>query len=298
MKARRSGTKDTDQMDIIEKNESLVTQQKDLEEKEEEVQRLLKEMLEYKTKFEELFEENDELRKGMKQILEDVREQDGQSDVLIQCPSLEKLVGILDARHLWGNYHPAMGLKAQIDKLDGQNIELRGQLRKARLEEDKLINQLQRFKAKTTSMEKELSEMKDAQMVQGQVPTGSNKDGLRIALPSIMPGQSIASTPSSTIGINASSSSELVSKVNLQLIQVLNQLEAKEEHCKNLKEGLTSQQTKISVLRHQMGLVYEQFYQERKQKDKSIEQMNQKANSLQENLEAMKAKVQVIKSVK
>ena len=94
LKARRIGGKDNDQIDIIEKNENMVSQQKDLEEKDEEIERLLKEMLDYKTKFEELMEENDELRKGMKQILEDVKEQDGQSDVLIHCPSLEKLVGM------------------------------------------------------------------------------------------------------------------------------------------------------------------------------------------------------------
>ena len=94
LKARKIGGKDNDQIDIIEKNENMVSQQKDLEEKDEEIGRLLKEMLDYKTKFEELMEENDELRKGMKQILEDVKEQDGQSDVLIHCPSLEKLVGM------------------------------------------------------------------------------------------------------------------------------------------------------------------------------------------------------------
>ena len=107
------------------------------------------------------------------------------------------------------------------------------------------------------------------------------------------PGQSISSTPNSAVGFTGSSS-ELVSKVNLQLIQVLNQLEAKEEHCKKLKEELGSQQSKISVLRHQMGLVYEQFCQERKQKDQSIVEMNQKVTSLQENLEAMRSKVQVL----
>ena len=102
LKARRVGGKDNDPIDIIEKNESMVSQQKDLEEKDEEIQRLLKEMLDYKTKFEELMEENDELRKGMKQILEDVKEQDGQSDVLIHCPSLEKLVGMYKTKAVDG----------------------------------------------------------------------------------------------------------------------------------------------------------------------------------------------------
>ena len=54
LKARRKGSNDTDQIDIIEKNENIVSQQKDLEDKEEEIERLLKEMVEYKTKFEEL----------------------------------------------------------------------------------------------------------------------------------------------------------------------------------------------------------------------------------------------------
>ena len=40
MKARRSGSKDYEQIDIIEKNENLVSQQKDLEEKDEEIDRL------------------------------------------------------------------------------------------------------------------------------------------------------------------------------------------------------------------------------------------------------------------
>ena len=105
LKTRRIGGKDNDQIDIIEKNENMVSQQKDLEEKDGEIERLLKEMLDYKTKFEELMEENDELRKGMKQILEDVKEQDGQSDVLIHCPSLEKLVGMYNIIILYLSLH-------------------------------------------------------------------------------------------------------------------------------------------------------------------------------------------------
>ena len=84
-----------------------------------------------------------------------------------------------------------MGLKAQIDKLEGQNSELRGQIRKARLEEDKIISHLQRAKTKITGLEKEVAELKDAEMVQQpaqMIQTGSNKE-LRIAIPGIMHGQ-------------------------------------------------------------------------------------------------------------
>jgi chromosome segregation ATPase len=121
LKSRRNGFKDYDNNEVLQKHETVVGQQKDLEEKEAEVSKLQKDMVEYKTRYEDLFEENGELRRGMQQILEDVKEQDGKSDVLIHCPALEKLISILDARHLWGNYHPAMSLKAQIDKLEGAN---------------------------------------------------------------------------------------------------------------------------------------------------------------------------------
>ena len=70
------------------------------------------------------------------------------------------------------------------DGVGGRDLDP-ANVRKARLEEDKLMNQIQRSKAKITSLEKELTELKDAQMVQQPAPmmqTGTNKE-LRIALP-------------------------------------------------------------------------------------------------------------------
>ena len=46
---------------------------------------------------------------------------DGNSDVRIHSESLDQIITALDARHLWGNYHPAMQLKSQIEKLEGAN---------------------------------------------------------------------------------------------------------------------------------------------------------------------------------
>ena len=60
-------------------------------------------------------------RQGMQQILDSVREQDGKSDVKIQSEALEQIMTVLDARHCWGNYHPAMTLKSRIEKLEGMN---------------------------------------------------------------------------------------------------------------------------------------------------------------------------------
>ena len=71
----------------------------------------------------------------------------------------------------------------------------------------------------------------------------------------------------------------------------MNQLEAKEEHCQSLKDDLETQQNKLSVFRHQIGLLYEEFYQERKLKDQSIDEMKENLKRVDENLEAANAKI-------
>ena len=79
------------------------------------------EVSELGARLDDLMEENDGLRKGMREILDSVRNQDASSDVKIEAPEIERLLGILDARHLWGSYHPAMGLKNRIEQLEGIN---------------------------------------------------------------------------------------------------------------------------------------------------------------------------------
>lgn len=132
--------------------------QKELEAKKMDVDRLHTEMVEFKVKYEEMFDENDQLRQGtnisarasrslrqfrwngtiletttkqwytvgtffpgMHEILDLIRDQDGKSDVRIHTESLEKIISVLDARHLWGDFHPAMELKTRIEKLEGIN---------------------------------------------------------------------------------------------------------------------------------------------------------------------------------
>ena len=79
------------------------------------------ELSELRASLDDLMEENDGLRKGMREILDSVRDQDASSDVKIEAPEIERLLGILDARHLWGSYHPAMGLKNRIEQHEGIN---------------------------------------------------------------------------------------------------------------------------------------------------------------------------------
>ncbi|CAL7934044.1 unnamed protein product [Xylocopa violacea] len=90
-------------------------------------------------------EENEALRRGMHEILDSIRNQDGKSVVEIQSSTLERLLEALDVRHLAGWYHPAMRLQGHLNVVQGSNAELRGQLKQLRKElqrKDKILHAL------------------------------------------------------------------------------------------------------------------------------------------------------------
>ncbi|KMQ92334.1 centrosomal protein [Lasius niger] len=90
-----------------------------------------------------VIEENEALRKGMHEIMDSIRNQDGKSEVEIQSSTLERLLEALDVRHLAGWYHPAMRLQEHLNVVQGSNTELRSQLRLLRKELQKKDNILQ-----------------------------------------------------------------------------------------------------------------------------------------------------------
>ncbi|XP_029158200.1 centrosomal protein of 290 kDa-like [Nylanderia fulva] len=90
-----------------------------------------------------IIEENEALRKGMHEIMDSIRNQDGKSEVEIQSSTLERLLEALDVRHLAGWYHPAMRLQEHLNVTQGSNTELRSQLRLLRKELQKKDNILQ-----------------------------------------------------------------------------------------------------------------------------------------------------------
>ncbi|KAJ8934432.1 hypothetical protein NQ318_017133 [Aromia moschata] len=91
-----------------------------------------------------LVDENEALRKGMHEILNSVNVKKATSLNEIKSDTLEKLLRALDVKHISGWYHPAMRLQAELHNIEGINIELREQLREARIE-------LQRYKSEEKS---------------------------------------------------------------------------------------------------------------------------------------------------
>nr|XP_050862423.1 centrosomal protein of 290 kDa isoform X1 [Vespula vulgaris] len=81
-----------------------------------------------------VIEENEALRRGMHEILDSIRNQDGKSSVEVHSYTLERLLEALDVRHLAGWYHPAMRLQEHLNVIQGSNAELRSQLKQIRKE--------------------------------------------------------------------------------------------------------------------------------------------------------------------
>ncbi|XP_035723608.1 centrosomal protein of 290 kDa-like isoform X1 [Vespa mandarinia] len=81
-----------------------------------------------------VIDENEALRRGMHEILDSIRSQDGKSSVEVHSYTLERLLEALDVRHLAGWYHPAMRLQEHLNVIQGSNAELRSQIKQIRKE--------------------------------------------------------------------------------------------------------------------------------------------------------------------
>ena len=280
LKNRRLGMTTIDGADphhAIQMHEGSILVQRKLEEKINENLIMSKELGENKTKYEDLFDENNKLREGMHEILDSVKDQDGQSDVIVTSPVLEKLLTILDAKHFYGEYKPAMGLKTQIEKLEGVNSQLREQLRKLRLEGDKISNQNQRMKAKLQQTEAELTSIKEGNLFVDKQP------------------QQIVSNSQNVPPINPPISIQIsgdAAKLESQLIHVLDELDAKDRQNQTQERVLEEFNKKLSINKHQLGLLYEEHSNiiSAKLEENSKQQMT--IEELKQNYEGLTAKVE------
>lgn len=94
-----------------------------------------------KSRLKEVKTENSELQLGMKEILNGIRESDSKSDVVIECPSLERVCQLLESRTISNDLTNIIALKAELDLVRGHNEQLRTEMRKLRNDYLKVISQ-------------------------------------------------------------------------------------------------------------------------------------------------------------
>ena len=278
-----TGLDDSDPIHAIKMHESSVLMQKHLQEKTLEVNTLNKELSAVKNKYDDMFEENNKLREGMHEILDSVKEQDGKSDVIVSCPVLEQLLTILDARHYFGDYKPAMGLKSQIEKLEGVNTHLREQCRKLRNEGDKLTTQNQKLKFKMQNMETEMKTLKEGGNLFNQSINLAQSQVFVQSQPLVTTGPVLPSQ----LG---SSSKHLVKKLETQLVQVLDELEVKDRKYKALENDLEHYNKSFGVKKHQLGLLYNEHDKDIKEFKKEKDKLTATVEDLQQKLSGANAK--------
>ena len=282
LKNRRHGMSsinDEDTMNVIKMHEGSLVVQRDLEEKVKENQELHSMLSAEKTKNEEMLDENDKLRAGMHEILDSIKEQDGESDVMVSSPILEKLLAILDSRHLYGEYKPMMGLKMQMEKLEGVNAQLREQLRYSRQDDDKLKSQLQKVRYKLHQSESELEEVKK----------GSMYDQTHQNIHQVV-NVAERSQNSSNVNTEIDSSSETVAILETQLIQVLDEYDNKTTIFEKLQKDNEVATKMLSVVKHQLGLVYEDFGQQSSNWKKEKNGLEEKNKEMEEKLQSIMTK--------
>ena len=254
--------------------------QRDLEDKQVEAEGLRTKLNEQKLRFKEIYDENDKLRLGMHEILESIKNQDGTSDVMGSSPVLENLLNILDSRHLFGEYKPAMGLKSKMEKLEGMNAQLREELRKTRLNEDKANVQVQRLKSKIQQQDMELNAIKHGNLA------GNSQSHQTM----VSPGPQAPTVAQVTTQISVGAAENLA-KLNSQLIHVLDEMDCKTKVCTLLAADLDKIHQEYEMCKHQLGLLYDEHFDAESRWNEEKQENNSKIQSLEEVRDAYAAKI-------
>lgn len=88
--------------------------------------------------------ENQQLQLGMKEILEGIRAGDTTTDLVIECPSLERLCSTIESRFLTSDdasLTKVVLLKSELDLVRGQNEQLRAEVKQLRGEFTNVIEE-------------------------------------------------------------------------------------------------------------------------------------------------------------
>ena len=255
-----------------------------------------KQLEEQKTNYKNLYDENDKLRLGMQEILESVRDQDGTSDVSVTSPVLENLLTILNARHFYGDYKPAMGLKAQMEKQEGVNCQLREQLRRMRLDEDKSSLVIQRLRAKTQQLEAELNSIKKGNLLVNSNPVTVVTASATATAAASAAGTAAAAVqnphlvPQVTTEISAGAQ-ESIAKLNSQLIHTLDELDRKTKSGRTMKAELERFYQDFETNKHQIGILYEEYFDQMSRWRDEKQEMENKLARVEEVRDSYSAKV-------
>ncbi|XP_055047695.2 centrosomal protein of 290 kDa isoform X3 [Misgurnus anguillicaudatus] len=248
------------------KNDRL---QKELNNKEKELELRRTESAQFKAKLNEMLNENKQLEQGMKEILQAI--QDAQKTThpptAVSIPSLERLINALEMKYSEGKFDANLHLRSQVDQLTGRNEELRQEMKTARDEAANTFNQLTKANEKIARMESEIESLSKS--------AGRSIPYKTLSLPEEM----------------TSSSTEVINALNEYMVQLLQELKTKEDSIQQLGSALEEYKRKFAVIRHQQGLLYKEYKNERESWQKERDSFAELKSKLEEQREVDTVKI-------
>nr|XP_006816174.1 PREDICTED: centrosomal protein of 290 kDa-like [Saccoglossus kowalevskii] len=235
--------------------------EKELDLQEKIADKLRTQVKEFETKNKDIQEENKQLQKGMREILDAIKDnhaKPGGNESYLQIPTLERLLAMMEARNLDGKYDMQVFMKAQIDQLTGRNDELRRELRDARTDYEKTRLLLEKEKTQVEKLEKDLKALREVGKGAVAIQHMPLPDGMAV------------------------SSAEVISCLNEHLVQVIQELTLKEDMCKKFENALEVYKRKFAVMRHQQGLVYSDFMNEKKEWQSEVDKLQEEKRKLED----------------
>ncbi|XP_030637377.1 centrosomal protein of 290 kDa [Chanos chanos] len=257
--------------ELKQKNEYL---QKELNHKERELELKRTESSQFKAKLDEMLKENKQLEQGMKDILQAIQEaqKNAATQIGMNIPSLERLVSALEMKNSEGKFDANLHLRAQIDQLTGRNEVLRQEMKKAREEAAKTLNEMMKANEKVARLEIEIEA--------AQKSVGSGVVHKTLSLPEEM----------------APSSVEVINSLNEYLIQLLQEIKNKDDSNKQLDLALEEYKRKFAVVRHQQGLLYKEYQSEKESWQKEKDSLMEMKTKLEEQKEVDAVKIKEFNS--
>lgn len=223
----------------------------------QEVEKLYRENADVRAKNEQLNVDIQLLEAAYKEVAGKMSEASasGKFDQAIQFPAVERMLAAIEAKGVIGKYDTSLALNAEVHNLQGRNEELRSAMTESRHEANKCRLELDKALEKLEKMELDLKAAHEpgaGSLFQGK-PLPEN-----IAV----------------------SSAEVISSLNEHLIISLQELATKEEKLKKNEESLDNFRRKFAIMRHQQGLVYQDYLTDRKALEEEVKKYKEKFNEL------------------